>query len=157
MKGSVCPHHEYSEEDLIQSSHISNIKAIAGKMGSEISSWEAKGIISSAVKTYYENKMAVLRQRMNYTLERIKFRRKTVWDNFSELLMSGYYFVFNIAFYHFRNFIVPNMMNNCHAKNPFNMFGQAANFFENFMYDMMKNYPNEGASDGTGGASRKSA
>jgi hypothetical protein len=123
MKGSVCPHHEYSEEDLLQSNHIKNIKSIAGKLGIEVSSWEAKGIISSGVKTYYENKMAILRQRMNYMLERIKFRRKTVWDNFGELLMSGYYFVFNIAFYHFRNFIVPNMMNNSHAKNPFNAFG----------------------------------
>jgi hypothetical protein len=94
MKGFFCSHHEYSKEDLIQSNHIKNIKSIAGKLGSEVSSREAKGIISSGIKTYYENKMAILRQRMNYMLERIKFRRKTVWDNFGELLMSGYYFVF---------------------------------------------------------------
>jgi hypothetical protein len=147
MKGSVCPHHEYSEEELIRSNHINNIKSIAGKMGSDVANWSAKGIISNTVKTYYETKMAILRQKMSYTLERVKFRKKTVWDNFGEFLLSGYYFVFNIAFYHFRNFVVPNMMNTSQAKNPFNVFGQAANFFENFMYDMMSNYAKEEPGD----------
>jgi hypothetical protein len=100
MKGSVFLHHEYSEEDLVYSSHIKNIKAIANKMGSEIAAWEAKGVLSENVRKYYENTMNILRQKMNYMLEKVKFRRKTAWDNVSELLLSSYYFIFNIAFYH---------------------------------------------------------
>jgi hypothetical protein len=141
MKGSVFPHHEHSEEDLMRSVHFNNIKSVAGKMGGDIAAWEAKGLLSEAVRIYYENKMNILRQKMNYMIERVKFRRKTAWDNLCELLLSSYYFIFNIAFYHFRNFVVPNMADpSSQSKSPFNVFGQAARFFENFMSDMTGNY-----------------
>jgi hypothetical protein len=141
MKGDLCPHHEFSEEDLMHSSHINTIKSIVEKMGSDIASWSAKGLISEKVREYYESKMAVLKHKMNYIFEKVKFRKKTFWDNLNDLLLGSYYFIFNIAFYHFRNFVVPNMMNNpANSKSPFNMFSYAANFFENFMYEMNRNY-----------------
>jgi hypothetical protein len=33
---------------------------------------------------------------------RVKFRKKTTWDNIGELAMSSYYFIMNIAFYRVR-------------------------------------------------------
>jgi hypothetical protein len=137
MVGSICLHHEYSEEDLTHSSHIENIKSIAEKMGSDIFNWEVKGLISHGVKKYYEDKISILKQKMNYMMERLKFRRRTPWDNVSELLLTSYYFIMNIGFYHFRNFVFSNMQYNSRTRNPFNFFTQAADFFYDFMNNNM--------------------
>jgi hypothetical protein len=93
MKGSMCPHHEYSEEELMYSSHIRNIKSVAERIGNEIASWEAKENVSNSIRVYYENKMNALKQKLNYMFTRIKFRKKTAWDNISELIMSSYYLI----------------------------------------------------------------
>jgi hypothetical protein len=144
MKGSMCPHHEYSEEELMYSSHIKNIKSIVERIGNEIASWEAKKAVSDSIRAYYENKMNALRQKLNYMFTRVKFRKKTAWDNISELVMCSYYFIMNIAFYHFKNFVVPIIMNDSHSRqSPFAMFGHAADLFANFMNDVMGQYTRE--------------
>jgi hypothetical protein len=142
MKGEFCSHHEYTEEELMHSSHIQNIKSIAEKISNDIAEWEAKKLTSSNVRQYYETKFNILRQKLNYMFERVKFRRKTSWDNIYELLLCSYYLIFNIAFYHFQNYMVSNILNNSQSKHnsPFRVFGQAANFFESFMNDVMGNY-----------------
>jgi hypothetical protein len=141
MKGSFCPRHEYSEEDLMYSSHIQNVQTIAERIGNELSVWEAKKLMTNNVRIYYENRMNALRQKISYMFGRIKFRKKTTWDNVNELLMSSYYFLMNIAFYHIRNFMIPNIMNNARSRHDiFNMFGHAADFFESFMNEAMNRH-----------------
>jgi hypothetical protein len=136
MKGKHFSRHEYSEEELVHSNHIDKIKSIAGKMGSDIENWKIRGLVPGNVYSYYENKIEILKQRMTYMMERLKFRRKTVWDSIGEFFLSTYYFIFNIAFYHFRNVAIPAMGSDSAMARTFNAFNQAAEQFEDFINSM---------------------
>jgi hypothetical protein len=116
MKGKFFLRHDYSEEELVHSNHIDKIRAIAGKMGSDIENWRAIGLITSVVDNYYANKVDMLKQRLAYMMEKLKFGRKTVWDSMGQFFLSTYYFIFNIAFYHFRNAVMSGTGNGAMAK-----------------------------------------
>jgi hypothetical protein len=120
----------------MNSNHIDRIKSIAGKIGSDIANWEAKGFVSKNVINYYENKINILKQKMNYMIERLKFRRRTIWDNISEFFLCSYHFIFNIAFYHFRKIVIPSMNNSGNVSRTFNAFANAAEYFEDFINEI---------------------
>jgi hypothetical protein len=141
MKGKYFIRHEYSEEELIHSNHVDKIRSIAAKMGSDIENWKVLGYVSNAVHNYYNNKIEILKQRMLYMMEKVKFRRKTIWDSMREFFLSTYYFIFNIAFYHFKNMAIPAMKNNGTMSRTFNAFSKAAENFEDFIQAM--NSPND--------------
>ncbi|MDR1127780.1 MAG: hypothetical protein LBL20_00585, partial [Treponema sp.] len=69
ITGTMFPRHEYSEEDLVYSPHIKNIRAIASKIGYDLGDWEAKGLVSKNIRAYYESKMNILRRKMSNMLE----------------------------------------------------------------------------------------
>jgi hypothetical protein len=125
--------HEYSDEELIHSPHIEKIKSIAGKMGSDIENWDVRGALSDNVRNYYDNKISVLKQQMVYLMGKIKSRRRTGWDCAKDLLLSSYNFIFNIAFYHFKNFAVHS-----NGFGLFNLFGRSSHDFEDFVYGEKK-------------------
>jgi hypothetical protein len=135
--------HEYTEEELLESSHIDKIKAVAGKVGSDIGNWNAKGILSQNVLKYYEDKVELSKQRMIQIYNRIKSRRKTAWDCIKDVLLGSYHFIFNIAFYHFKNFTFPGAADRGNALGMFSLFKQASRDFEDFVYDA-KSGPEDG-------------
>jgi hypothetical protein len=135
VKGKFFLHHDYSEEELVHSNHIDKIRSIAGKMGSDMENWKARGLITASVNSYYANKVDMLKQRMTYMMEKLKFRRKTVWDSMGEFFLSTYYFIFNIAFYHFRNTVMSGTGNGALAK-MYAAFSHSASNFEDFVGKM---------------------
>jgi hypothetical protein len=127
--------HMYTEEELINSQHIDKIRAIAAKLGRNVGNLEAKGILSKIVRDYYENNIAILKQKLAYIYNKIKSRRKNGWDCTRDILLSSYYFIFNIAFYHFKTFGIPGLNDSGKSSNIFNIFGNATQEFENFVYN----------------------
>jgi hypothetical protein len=127
--------HECTEEELLYSHNVDTIKAITGKLGRYVRNLEVRGELSPAVRNYYEEKMDVLKQRMAYIFNKIRSRKKTFWDCGRDLLFGSYYFIFNIAFYHFKNFIIPSMTDSGKFAGIFSTFGRASKDFEDFLYD----------------------
>jgi hypothetical protein len=126
--------HMYTEEELINSRHIDNIRAIAAHMGRNVGNLKVKGLLSKVVRDYYENNIAILKQKLAYIYNKIKSRRKNCWDCTRDLLLSSYYFIFNIAFYHFKTFGIPGMKDSGKYSNLYNIFGNASQDFEDFIY-----------------------
>jgi hypothetical protein len=158
MIGGYFRRHEYTEEELLYSPGIDNIKAVASKIGNYIGNLEIKGLLSKPVRNYYENKIEILRQRMAYIFNKIKSRRKTFWDCGKDMALSSYYFILNIGFYHFKNVIIPEINRSGKFAGIFNTFGQATKGFEDFLWEARgKDTDEKGREDRGGYAESKRA
>jgi hypothetical protein len=69
VRGSLFPRHQYTEEELLHSSHLDKIRAIVGKMGNDIENWQNRGSISPELKNYYEEKIYVLNNRFQFMIK----------------------------------------------------------------------------------------
>jgi hypothetical protein len=147
VKGSVFPKHQYSEEQLLQSSHIDRIRSIAGKMESDIENWQERGTLSPKLKEYYNEKIAILNDRFQFTIRKLKTRKYSIWERLSEFLICSYYFIINIAFHHIKTLVIPYIKDSNNLMKPFTILQKTAESFEHFL-DELRQDTQEDMTDG---------
>jgi hypothetical protein len=133
IKGRIFPRHQYSEEELLHSSHIDKIKAIAGKMRSDIENWKNRGAVSNDLVNYYTEKASLLDDKFRFMIRRLKARQNNIWERLSEFLICSYYFIINIALYQIKNMIIPSVSNSKNIMRPFTVLQKTAENFEHFL------------------------
>jgi hypothetical protein len=143
IKGSIFPRHQYSEEELLHSSHLDKIRSIAGKMGNDIENWEKRGKLPEELKDYYEDRILQLNDRFQFMIRRIKSRKYSIWEKISDFFMCSYYFIINIALYHLKNIVIPYMKSSDKLMTPFTLFRKTAEGFENFLDSIQDDAKNE--------------
>lgn len=105
--GAVFRRHEYTEAELMQSSHLDKIRSIAGKMGDDVRHWRETGSASSRLQAMYDSKVELLQERMDNMVRRLKQRRATVWEKIAGFFMSCYRFIFDVALKRLRGLVLP--------------------------------------------------
>jgi hypothetical protein len=143
VKGTLFPRHQYSEEELLHSSHLDKIRTIAGKMGNDVGNWQNRGAISQELKDYYDDKITILNDRFQFMIRNLKSRKYSVWERLSEFILCSYYFIINIAFHHLKSIIIPYMKNSDKIMKPFTVFQKTAESFEHFLDEMQDNARND--------------
>jgi hypothetical protein len=135
-KGLILPKHNYSEEELLNSSHLDKIRAIAGKMGSDIENWQQRGKLSPELKSYYDERIVILDERFQFMIQRLKSRKYNIWERISEFFICSYYFIINIAFHHLKSLIIPYIADSKNIMKPFSILQKTADSFEHFLNEM---------------------
>ncbi|MDR2068729.1 MAG: hypothetical protein LBP71_02550 [Spirochaetaceae bacterium] len=143
IKGAIFPRHQYSEEELLHSSHLDKIRAIVGKMESDIENWNNRGRFSTQLKEYYDDKLSVLNDRFQFMMRRLKSRRYSIWERISEFVICSYYFIINIALHHIKGIIIPYMKSSNTIMKPFMVLQKTADNFEHFLNEMQQNTKEE--------------
>jgi hypothetical protein len=131
MEGSIFPRHVYSEEELINSTHLEKITSIANKMGDDIKNWKMNGKISMRVENLYESRIYNTRNHIDYMVERLKSRRATLWERFSEIFMAAYYFIFSMALASIKGMPFPNIKTPDKYKKPLKIINKTFNDLQN--------------------------
>jgi hypothetical protein len=140
MSGSFLPRHEYSVDDLLHSQHLAKIQSLAGKMKDDITNWKERGAISGELLELYEYNINIISRRVNHMISRIRKRRTTVWEKISEFLICTYYFLVNMAAYHIKSVILPNVKDMDKLSKPFHIFNRTAENFGDFLEAMSRDF-----------------
>jgi hypothetical protein len=140
MSHSFFPHHVYSVDALMHSSHLEKIQATAGKMGDDMANWEERGVLSPECQAFYNEKMQELDTRMHRMIKRLKTRQYSTWEKIADFLMGTYQFIFHLALYHVKHVILPNVRSLDKMQRPAYIFGKTAENFGEFLTAMAKDF-----------------
>jgi hypothetical protein len=78
--GKVYKRHRYTAEDLLDSSQINRIQALAGKIKDDVALWEAAGKLPYRLKIFYNENAESVQNRMRVINRTIQDRKPTLWE-----------------------------------------------------------------------------
>jgi hypothetical protein len=143
VKGNLFQRYQYSEEELLHSSHLDKIRSIAGKIGSDIENWQERNVLPPKIKEFYNENVSILNDRFQFMMHRIKSRRYSLWERISEFFLCSYYFIINIALHHIKNSIVPYVKGSNNLIKPITILQKTAENFEHFLDEMQTDMKGE--------------
>lgn len=75
--------HAWTQEELLNSEHISKINSISAKIGDDIENWEKNKQLSSIEKIIYHTNRDKVEKQLHATKLQIENRKETFWEQFA--------------------------------------------------------------------------
>jgi len=88
--GKIFKRHRYTAECLLDSSQMSRIKSLAGKIKDDVTQWDAAGKLPYRLKVFYNENAESVQNRLRMINQTIQDRNPTLWEKVGDFFRQLY-------------------------------------------------------------------